>query len=122
NKGSKASILSDYGNWWRVEVAGRIGYIHKDNVQETFAANHKYFKVTEKNLIVYDNTGRGLKPVGTLKKSQVYPRVSDYGNWHRIKFHNRYGYVWKKSTRPASGSQIKNENVGKYQDNGRKLI
>lgn len=30
---TKYPILSDYGNWYRVDVGGRIGYIHKNNTE-----------------------------------------------------------------------------------------
>lgn len=71
----------------------------------------KYFRVSTDNLIVYDNRGDGpLKPVGKLRKGQVYPIVSNYGNWHRIQFGNIYGYVRKSGTVPDNGKSLKSEN------------
>lgn len=74
-------------------------------------AKADYFKVTTDNLTVYDNRGDGpLKPVGKLKKDQVYSIVSDYGNWWRVQFGDIYGYVRKSDTIPGSKSEINNEN------------
>ena len=119
-KGKEYKIASDYGNWWRIIFSGRIGYVQKSAVQLPFSQQDKYFEVLEDNLPVYDNRTGKLVKIGELKKGQVYPRVSDYGNWHRIQFSDYYGYVRKDSTRPANGSLIKNKNSS-YKSNGRKI-
>ncbi|WP_229733703.1 heparinase II/III domain-containing protein [Compostibacillus humi] len=118
DKGQTYPIASDYGNWWRVIFSDRVGYVRKSDVQIGFTKSDKYFRA-DNNVAVYDNRGGGpLKKVGELVKGQVYPRVSDYGNWHRIDFGNFYGYVKKSETSPASGSAIKNENKN-YKDQSR---
>ncbi|QTN00776.1 hypothetical protein ERJ70_16710 [Sediminibacillus dalangtanensis] len=77
-----------------------------------------YFKVTT-STTVYDNRGDGaLRPMGQLLEGQVYPRVSDYGNWHRINFGGIYGYVRKSDTVPDDGSSLRNEN-SKYTNQSR---
>jgi len=119
-KGKEYKIASDYGNWWRIIFSDRVGYVRKSEVQLLFSQQDKYFEVLEDNLPVYDNRTGKLVKIGELKKGQVYPRVSDYGNWHRIQFSDYYGYVRKDSTRPANGSLIKNKNSS-YKSNGRKI-
>ncbi|MGG3682495.1 alginate lyase family protein [Aeribacillus sp. FSL K6-3256] len=119
-KGKDYRIVSDYGNWWKIIYSDRIGYIKKLDVQPTFSQYDKYFKVMEDNLPVYDNRSGKMIKIGELKKGQVYPRVSDYGNWHRIQFSDHYGYVKKSSTQPADGSIIKNKNVS-FKNNGRRI-
>ena len=109
-KGQQHPIVSDYGNWYRVDVSGRIGYVHKGGVEVGFTKSDQYFQVTVDNLTVYDNSTGNLKPVGTLVKGEIYPRVRDYGNWHEIKFGNWYGYVWKEGTQPSDGQGIRNLN------------
>src|SRR5690606_33584030 len=102
-------IVSDYGNWWRVIYSDRVGYVRKSEVEVDFTKSDKYFKANE-NLPVYDNRTGKLVKVGELVKGQVYPRVSDYGNWHRIQFGNISGYVRKADTSVATGKEIKNVN------------
>ena len=80
-----------------------------------------YFQVVSENTTVYDNRTGSLVPVGTLEKGEVYPRVSDYGNWHRIQYGDYYGYVSKKHTVPASGVNLRNENNNRYSTNWRKI-
>ncbi|WP_102026480.1 alginate lyase family protein [Salirhabdus sp. Marseille-P4669] len=111
NKGTEYPIVSDYGNWWRVLLSDRVGYVHKDAVQVNFKTSDKYFKVSTDNLPVYDNRSGSLVKVGELTKGQVYPRISDYGpNWHKIQFGNIYGYVYADDTEGATGQALKNEN------------
>ncbi|EQB38119.1 hypothetical protein M948_05970 [Virgibacillus sp. CM-4] len=106
---SSYSIATDYGKWWRIIFADRVGYVRKNEVEAQFNSNVDYFKA-EENLAVYDNRDGKLKKVGELTKGQVYPRISDYGNWHKIQFNDIYGYVRKASTNPDNGSTLKNEN------------
>ena len=112
NAGETYPILGTMGDWIRIDFAGRIGYVYAPAVSMEFVSSDKYFKVTEDHVTIYDNRGGTLRPVGQLTKGEVYPRISDYGNWHQIKFGNIYGYVWKAATIPASGNMIKNENNG----------
>jgi murein tripeptide amidase MpaA len=119
-KGKDYKIATDYGNWWRIIYSDRIGYVKKSEVQLQFSKSDKYFEVIEDNIPVYDNRTGKLVKIGELEKGQVYPRVSDYGNWHRIQFSDYYGYVHKRHTKPILKSPLKNENT-KYKSNGRKI-
>lgn len=102
-------VISEYGNWYKISIAGRIGYIHKSLTSLPFKATDKYFKVLVDKLPIYANKSGNLVEVGSLEKGQEFPRT-DYGNWHQIKFGNGYAYVLKSSTGPSTGSSIKNLN------------
>ncbi|WP_096272591.1 M14 family zinc carboxypeptidase [Paucisalibacillus globulus] len=108
-KGTSHAIATDYGNWYRILIANRVGYVRKSDVKVSFTKNIRYFKVTEDNLPIYDNRSGSLIKVGKLKKGQVYERVSDYGNWHQIQFGNYYGYVNKSSTEPFLSGKYNNK-------------
>ena len=110
DKGQSYPVATEYGNWWRVVYADRVGYVRKSEVALPFTKNDKYFKVI-KNTIVYDNRTGSLVKVGELQQGQVYPRISDYGNWHRIQFGDIYGYIRKSDTIPDNGSTLKNQNT-----------
>ncbi|MFC4661447.1 SH3 domain-containing protein [Oceanobacillus aidingensis] len=120
-KGSILPIASDYGSWWRVILADRIGYVRKDEVQAEFKKGDEFFRVHRNNLPIYDNRGSGsLKKVGSLQKNQVFSIVSDYGNWWRVQFGDIYGYVRKSDTGYATGTEINNLN-NSYTNSDRKL-
>ena len=105
NEGQHYTINSNYGNWYKVVVAGREAFVLKNAVREEFTSQIKYFKTIE-NVVVYNNQSGSLKPVGTLKAGQAFTRVKDYGNWHQIRFGTQYGYVLKRSTIPAMQSDL----------------
>ncbi|WP_044896531.1 N-acetylglucosaminidase, partial [Bacillus alveayuensis] len=111
-KGKEYPIIGVAGNWYKIDYVGRIGYVYAPAARLTFASGDRYFKVVENNVSVYDNSSGQLVKVGSLTKGQVYPIVSIVGNWHRIKFGNGYGYVWKDATEPDNGNGLKNLNDG----------
>ncbi|PAE30394.1 hypothetical protein CHI07_03785 [Paenibacillus sp. 7884-2] len=122
DKGTIFPIATDYGSWWRIVLADRVGYVSKNEVKAEFKSGDKYFRVHQNNLPVYDNRGSGpLEKVGSLQKDQVFSIVSDYGNWWRVQFGDIYGYVKKSDTGYATGSEIKNKNKS-YTNSSSKLI
>ncbi|WP_096272592.1 N-acetylglucosaminidase [Paucisalibacillus globulus] len=121
DKGTNFPIATDFGNWWRIVYADRVGYVRKSEVETQFTEADRFFRA-DTNTVVYDNRGSGpLKPVGQLVKGQIYPRVSDYGNWHKIQFGDFYGFVSKKETSIATGDNLKNINKN-YSNQKRKFI
>ncbi|WP_153004929.1 SH3 domain-containing protein, partial [Oceanobacillus picturae] len=111
DKGTNFTIAADYGSWWRVLFADRVGYVKKGEVKAKFQKRDQHFRVYTDNLPVYDNRGSGpLQKIGELKKGQSYSIVSDYGNWWRVQFGDTYGYVSKASTGYATESEIHNLN------------
>lgn len=102
-------IINDIGNWYRVDVSGRIGYVLKSDTKRPFAVSDRYFKVLEDNVKIFDKSSGTLVEVGTLVKGQSYPRTLDYGaNWHQIKYGSGFAYILKQPTAPTSGTEIKN--------------
>ncbi|WP_111645036.1 SH3 domain-containing protein [Paranoxybacillus vitaminiphilus] len=109
-KGQSYPIIESSGNWYKIAISGRIGYVYKGLVQINFKSSDRYFRVITEQLAVYDNSTGKLVKVGLLEKGQEFPRIKDYGNWHQIKYGNGYGFVWKASTEPSNGSSIRNLN------------
>ncbi|MCA1031414.1 SH3 domain-containing protein [Bacillus timonensis] len=105
-------IISENGNWYVVNVAGRTGYVYKPNTRRDFKTSDNFFKVIEPNVKIYTNDTGVLVEVATLNEGQTYPRTKDYGNWHQVRVGNKYGYVWKGSTTPDDGKSLKNVNTG----------
>ena len=106
-KGVKYHVATDYGNWWRIIYADRVGYVAKSEVKASFVSSDKYFTANT-NLPVYDNRSGKLVKVGELVAGQEYPINRNYGNWWRIQFSNFYGYVNKSGTSPETNPTFKN--------------
>ena len=109
HKNTVYPVLADYGDWYQIDVSGRIGYVYKPATLRVFKASDRYF-IPREDVMVYDNSNGALVPVGKLKFNEAYPRVSDWGDWHQIKFGDKYGYVWKDSTNPLGPGWLNNEN------------
>ncbi|NLP51815.1 glucosaminidase domain-containing protein [Bacillus sp. RO1] len=113
-KGTRYPIISQTSSWIKVDVGGRIASIYKPATRQEFKAADEYFQVIQDRVTVYSNSTGALLPVGHLIKGQSYKRVSDYGNsWHRIKYGNGYGYVWKEATTVSTSSAVPKQNPGK---------
>src|SRR5690606_17188341 len=109
--GQSYPIHSDYGNWWRVDFGNIYGYVKKSetgfatkneipNLNTSFKDSDDKF-ITNQDVIVYDNSGSGpLQPFGQIEKGTAYPIASEYGNWWRIIYLDRVGYVRKSEVSP----------------------
>ncbi|MFE7060656.1 M14 family zinc carboxypeptidase [Sutcliffiella sp. NPDC057660] len=106
--GQRLHSLYIMGDWYAVNIGNRLGYIYKDGVRRSFSDHDKFFTAIQDNVSVYEQKDGKLVHVGTLTEGQEYQRVSNYGDWHRIKIGNKNGYVWKEATVPSNGSQAKN--------------
>jgi mannosyl-glycoprotein endo-beta-N-acetylglucosaminidase len=112
-EGVNYPIVSDYGkNWYAVDLGGRIGYVYKPATMKSFKETDKFFKVTNDNVYIFENSTGEYLPVASLVNGQVYPRLSDDGKWHKIKFGNGFGYVKKDGTIPNDGTSLENINDG----------
>ena len=114
-------IISESGDWYKVDFAGRIGHVYKPAAQLVFTGKEKFFKVKTEFLSIYDNSSGSLKKVGSLIQNQEFPIVNISGNWIKIKYLGTEGYIWKDSAEPSSGSSIKNANKG-LKTSSRKVV
>ncbi|SDJ96896.1 SH3 domain-containing protein, partial [Sediminibacillus albus] len=104
-KGQAYPILRDYGNWWRIQFGEIYGYVRKADTgyateSEVPNLNKKYSNsdsdlVTNDKVTVYDNTSGSLVAFGSLEAETVFPIATDYGDWWRVVFADRVGYVNK---------------------------
>jgi g-D-glutamyl-meso-diaminopimelate peptidase len=106
--GNKYPIISDLGNWIKVDLSGRIGYIRKSDTAIEFSENIHYFSSSKANVAVYDNSSGSLKVVGYLRSGEVYRRTKDYTSWHEIQFGNHRAYVSKDETIPVLSQTYRN--------------
>ncbi|WP_273124351.1 S8 family peptidase [Bacillus weihaiensis] len=112
-KGASYTILVEGNKWIGLKFANRIGYVKSENVRVEFTQSDKYFKTTTDHVPIYDNRSGSLVEVGQLTKGQIYPRTTDYGNWHQIQFGNYFGYVRKFQTEVATTHKLLNMNESK---------
>lgn len=110
-------ILGIYGNWYEIEVAGRIGYVYKTNtefhpkpVSKPPMIKGNKIEVVQDHTEIYDNRTGQLIKVGELIKGQVIKIIRNYGdNWVEVQFSDRTGYIHRSKIKESSASMI-NEN------------
>src|SRR5690606_27550636 len=84
------------------------GYVRKDktapstsstirNQNSTYKNTNRKVKVIH-DIPVYDNTSGKLVKFGVITKNTNIAILSDYGNWWRVLFSDRVGYISKAST------------------------
>ena len=106
------SNYNKYANWYEVDVLGRIGYVMKTSGKIDFKPTDHYFRVKFSGTPIFFNKPEGGSiEVVHLHEGQVFNRISDYGNWHKVSVGKEIGYVWEEATEPADGSSIKNNNT-----------
>ncbi|WP_404322678.1 hypothetical protein LG298_23760 [Cytobacillus firmus] len=108
-KDTEYHFIKEYTSWLEVVIAGRSGFINKDNISREFTERTKYFETVQSGLPVYVKKNGKLIEVAALNDRQVYPRVNDFTSWHEIQYGKSVAYVKKTDTRPSSGNSLKNE-------------
>lgn len=111
-------ILGIMGNWYKIEVAGRIGFVYKTNIDfhskpiiPSPTLKGKVFEIIGERTDVFDNRTGKLVKVGELSKGQVFKMTRLYGeNWIEIQYADRTGYIARAKVREADGTQIVSEN------------
>lgn len=106
-------ILLKTGNWYAIDVDGRIGYVYNTSVKETVSQSGSG-KIYIKALIdapIYDNRRGYQDEFAQLKKGQELEVTKDYGtNWWQVKWGNAYGYISKSAVQRVSTKTFKNVN------------
>ncbi|MBO1511763.1 M14 family metallocarboxypeptidase [Metabacillus bambusae] len=104
-------VLSDYGSWFKVVVANRLGYVRKKDIDVEFSSNMKLLQATV-NTAIYIKKGGNLISVGFVKEGHVVERIREYGaNWHEIEYGNGVAYIRKQFTSPST-IKIVNKSAG----------
>lgn len=99
-KGTVLKKLGTSGNWIKVEVNGKTGYVSGQYVKNSTAAtsssststNFKV-KITASSLNVRKGAGTNYAVIGGLKKNATATVVGKTGSWYKIKYGNGYGYI-----------------------------
>jgi murein tripeptide amidase MpaA/translation initiation factor 2 beta subunit (eIF-2beta)/eIF-5 len=109
-EGMKYPIISDIGDWFRIDLSGRVGYIRESDVKQILNEQTKFFSPVERTAI-YIKVNGSLERAGAVETGEIYPRVVDYGDWHQVRFGDDVGYVKEKYTQAIfNAGSVKNLN------------
>lgn len=94
----KYPYLDEVGNWYKIFLSGRIGYVYKPATVKYVDKEFKCFRPLVEKLPVFKNGSGELVEVGSLKQGEYFSMIRDVGNWYEIQFDSGVGYVWKRGT------------------------
>ncbi|MGF2617961.1 hypothetical protein FZC84_13030 [Rossellomorea vietnamensis] len=106
--GVRYPVIERVGNWYKIDFAGRVGYVYEPPTSTNFLAGDQYFEVKE-DAVVYDTRSGGNEKVGILTKGQTFKRVEEAGDLHKIYFGDYYGYIQKSGTSVGYASNVQTE-------------
>ncbi|UOQ50289.1 SH3 domain-containing protein [Gracilibacillus caseinilyticus] len=107
-KNESFRYIDQQGNWARIEIGGRMGYIYVPAMAKGFTDDTEYFEVLVDYQSVYDNSSGSLVKTGVLRQGEVYKLERVLGNWLVILVAGERRYVLKETTKPAERSAEKN--------------
>ncbi|NRD77263.1 polysaccharide deacetylase family protein [Bacillus sp. BRMEA1] len=125
--GQSYPILYKMGNWYAVDVDGRIGYVHYSTVMEGKKENppvpdpapvppenpnQKFIKATV-DTPLFDNRRGSLDEIGKLLKGQEIAVVNDQYSEDliQVKWSNTYAYVKKIDVQETSDKDFMNDDT-----------
>lgn len=111
-KGTRANKIAQVGNWGKVEVNGKTGYVYMkyltgysgSSSNSSTTNTSKTVSITASSLNVRSGPGTSYGVIGGLSKGSKASVVGTSGSWYKIKYGSGYGYISSKYTTTSSSS------------------
>ncbi|WP_138859051.1 SH3 domain-containing protein [Exiguobacterium mexicanum] len=114
-KNKEVTYVSKSGSWYRVTYNGKTGYVASSYLTEVkptsskpVAPTAKKYYYTTANLNLRDKNSLSGKVMTTILTDKQVEFVSAHGDWYKVKYDGKVGYVSKKyltEKSPASTSK-----------------
>ncbi|MFB4167169.1 M14 family zinc carboxypeptidase [Virgibacillus sp. JSM 102003] len=112
-KNQNYQITSIYENWLQIQYGKSMGYVWKEATEPSPSAPSKSLKVMGEmkakvigDVSVYDNSGKGLRHIGSIKEGSKITYINRTGNWYKINFGGRTGYIYYNSVNPLFSETV----------------
>ena len=99
--------ISTEGNWIKVKYGNGYGFVWKESTVDADpsglnnlnqgAKNSNQKIMSSESLSVYDNTSGALVQFGSIQPNTKYPIIALAGNWYKVDYAGRIGYIYKPS-------------------------
>ncbi|TCI41555.1 hypothetical protein EVJ27_13680 [Exiguobacterium sp. SH3S2] len=102
-KNKEVTYVSKSGSWYRVTYNGKTGYVASNyltqvkptTVKPVTPTAKKYYYTTV-NLNLRDKNSLSGKVIATLLTNKQVEFISAHGDWYKVKYEGKIGYVSKK--------------------------
>ena len=114
-KGKQVTYISKSGSWFKVKYGSKTGYVSSTYLKKVGAAasapkeaaTRTVYKTTSNlNMRSKATTAKGSRVLLTIPKGKEVTYISKSGNWYKVKYHSKTGYVSskyiKKTTTPVT--------------------
>ena len=104
-KGTSAEKLGKSGNWIKVRVKGKTGYVYSKYLKDApdspdeAGVEKKTVSVTASSLRVRSGPGTTYNTIGYMKKGSEAVVVETSGKWYKIEYKGKYGYISSQYTK-----------------------
>ncbi|MGL5416455.1 MAG: SH3 domain-containing protein [Clostridium sp.] len=100
-KGTKVTVLAKEGNWSKISFNGKTGYVSSQYLSMTMnqgtqtkpQMENKMMMVTSNGLNVRAKASMNSSKLGVLTKGTKVTVLAKEGNWSKISFNGKTGYV-----------------------------
>jgi len=123
SKNKKVTILGTSGEWYKVSVDGKTGYIHSDYVVKgnstttTVSAASSQGTVNDNNVNLRKSASTSSDSLGKLSKNKKVTILATSGEWYKVSVDGKTGYIHsdyvtkvtstsRAKTNTSKGSQI----------------
>ena len=120
SKNKKVTILSTSGEWYKVSVDGKTGYIHTKCVDKgtsstttTTAASSSQGKINDNNVNLRKSASTSSKSLAKLSKNKVVTILSTTGEWYKVSVDGKTGYVHSKCLDKVTSTSRAKTNTSK---------
>ena len=114
NKGDKVKFISNNGEWSKIEFNNKTGYIYSDylsnNNESSTNIIYKYVNANRVNFRQGASTSSKIYQV--LNKGDKVKFISNNGEWSKIEFNNKTGYMHSDYLSNIKPSSTDNSNTG----------
>lgn len=98
NRDTSLAFEEKTGDFYKILLGGRLGYIDAKNASLPFDQQTKFFSVVDSNTPFYYKMNGKYKKAGYLIKGQQYVRTGELDGYHVVQIGDKKGYVGKKGT------------------------
>ncbi|MGL4774115.1 MAG: SH3 domain-containing protein [Clostridium sp.] len=103
SKGKKVEIVGESGDWYKIKFDGKEGYVSKKYISVDGQGNTGGSTSTKEGIVQVSNTlnvrsgaGTNYSKVGSLSKGEKVTILGESGDWYKISFSGKEGYVAKQ--------------------------
>ncbi len=98
DKGTTYEVLGRSGNWVKIKFEGKEGYVYRTYIRVDGEETGKTVKIVncKTRVNVREKASSKSKIIGTAKKGETFELLGKSGNWYKVDFNGKVGYIFHR--------------------------